>query len=428
LDSNGLCTICNATALIQSIPCTSDAVKFDNQSCVCVCSSLNCDLYNNGQVVNTSAFCACRQCHAGECYCGNGIVEPGEQCDVGTNSNPCCVQCQFTRNPCSDNNGCTDTDICNGNGTCIGNYKCPSSSTCASVSCDPNVGNCVTTNAPNTTICNGNRNLCQSRCLNGLCNNATTVCPPQNNASLCMTPVCQPSTGVCQLVPSNGVPCNDGNSCTSSDTCVKGVCTGVPIVCPQPTNPCLSSSCLLGTCVTNSLSNKPCDDLNACTVGDACVNGKCIPGIPTVCNSTGQCKLTYCNTSSGLCGSSNVPNVQNLTCDDGSICTTSDRCIDGECTGVKDPTTANATACCPTCSPAASASSVHTKTTAIFSAIGAAALLGAIAGAVFLVKKIRDSKITNPDTWDPDKFVAIGGNPLYKGSDKVVNNALYVGN
>jgi len=45
----------------------------------------------------------------------------------------------------------------------------------------------------------------------------------------------------------------------------------------------------------------------------------------------------------------------------------------------------------------------------------------------FLIKKIRNSKITNPDTWNPELFSSIGANPLYKGNQSVVNNRLYEG-
>jgi len=63
----------------------------------------------------------------------------------------------------------------------------------------------------------------------------------------------------------------------------------------------------------------------------------------------------------------------------------------------------------------------------IFGLVGAGALIGAIAGIAFLVKKIRDSKLLDPDTWDPDKFSSIGSNPLYKGSEKSVDNRMYEG-
>jgi len=64
----------------------------------------------------------------------------------------------------------------------------------------------------------------------------------------------------------------------------------------------------------------------------------------------------------------------------------------------------------------------------IFAIIGAAVLIGAIAGLAILIKKIRDSKLLNPDTWNPDTFSSIGSNPLYKGSEKTMDNALYDAN
>jgi len=57
----------------------------------------------------------------------------------------------------------------------------------------------------------------------------------------------------------------------------------------------------------------------------------------------------------------------------------------------------------------------------------ATAAVGAIVGLAFLIKKVRDSRLLDPDTWNPDTFSSVGANPLYKGSVHTVDNRLYEG-
>ena len=66
--------------------------------------------------------------------CGNGNVDPGEQCDDGnTVSGDCCsATCHFEplNQPCNDHNTCTTGEKCNGAGTCTGFTSCNTTLTC----------------------------------------------------------------------------------------------------------------------------------------------------------------------------------------------------------------------------------------------------------------------------------------------------------
>jgi cysteine-rich repeat protein len=66
--------------------------------------------------------------------CGNGIVEPGEQCDDGnTSSGDCCdSSCQFEGfgGPCDDGNACTIGDTCDGSGQCLAGSNAPDGTAC----------------------------------------------------------------------------------------------------------------------------------------------------------------------------------------------------------------------------------------------------------------------------------------------------------
>jgi hypothetical protein len=67
--------------------------------------------------------------------CGNGMVDPGEQCDDGANNGTpgsCCKSnCQFqpTGTSCNDNNPCTVGDFCKA-GACVGFASCHIGTTC----------------------------------------------------------------------------------------------------------------------------------------------------------------------------------------------------------------------------------------------------------------------------------------------------------
>jgi cysteine-rich repeat protein len=81
----------------------------------------------------------------------------------------------------------------------------------------------------------------------------------------------------CRLEP-DGQPCSDGSACTTSETCLGGVCRGgAPVTCDDG-NPCTADSCNPGTgCVFTpaGADGVPCDDGDACTEQDACGGGAC---------------------------------------------------------------------------------------------------------------------------------------------------------
>jgi len=355
-----------------------------------------------------------------------GKIEGSEQCDTGGVYKPCCINCTLVVS-CDDKDACTVGDTCDGtlNLTCRGNYNCGQNTECMTISCNSTNGTCIQTPRPDFTPCGGTNDLCLKRCVAGVCNVIPVVCPADNDTTDCYENKCISPTGICGPVVNVSLGCSDGNGCTINDRCVpSGVCTGTPKVCEQSPNVCINVTCRFGNCEPTLISGKVCNaDNDACTIGDVCVLGVCSPGTPRVCevDKDDVCHFSRCNAVTGECLTEPRPNYENITCDDLNICTRNDLCVNGTCIGDVDPNTQDTEQCAPI-----SPSAVN-NTIIIFSVAGAAALIGAIVGLAFLIKRIRDSNILSPDTWNPDTFSSVGANPLYKGNQKIVDNRLFEG-
>jgi hypothetical protein len=132
----------------------------------------------------------------------------------------------------------------------------------------------------------------------------------------------------------NGSPCDDGNACTVGDTCVNGICTGSPVICAPPDQCHTSGVCnpANGVCSNPARANgTACDDGNLCTQSDVCLSGVC-SGTPVTCTPSDQCHAAgTCNPGTGACSNPTRPNGS--ACDDGNACTQSDVCTNGICTG-----------------------------------------------------------------------------------------------
>ena len=123
-----------------------------------------------------------------------------------------------------------------------------------------------------------------------------------------------------------GTPCDDGNACTINDTCINGVCAGTPLVCDDG-NSCTTDSCDPATGCVYTNNSSPCDDLNPCTINDVCINGIC-KGTPVICDDGDPCTDDDCVPGVGCVFINN-----SSACDDGDPCTENDQCVNGVCQG-----------------------------------------------------------------------------------------------
>lgn len=224
-------TTCNANA--QYIMNPSSRANIQNFS---PCSVGNiCSLL--GQGLDTSCIQAPGQRSTlSTQQCGNGILEPGEECDAGPNGSQCCTsQCRLASGAQCD----------------------PATSACCSSSC---------TFAPSTQVC---RPSVDDRC---------------DSAETC--------TGTSAECPAD-VTKDDGSSCGSGLSCANGYCTSRDLQCQQAStgqlnfrSACSASnanSCQLTCQSPNSVNSclilqQPFIDGTSCGYGGRCENGECKSG------------------------------------------------------------------------------------------------------------------------------------------------------
>lgn len=149
---------------------------------------------------------------------------------------------------CDDGSACSVSDVCNGAGGCAGvGLTCDDGLACTVGSCNPVAGTCVHTLVPGNCI------------IDGACVAAGTV----NPAAQCE--VCDPLVSTSAWSPRTG-SCDDGNGCTTGDTCAAGACNpGVLTTCPDDGIACTASACVpaTGACETTVTTG--------CLIGGACI-------------------------------------------------------------------------------------------------------------------------------------------------------------
>lgn len=170
-------------------------------------------------------------------------------------------------------------------------------------------------------------------CVDGVCCDTACGGGATDDCSACSVAAGAPTNGVC--APLTGTACDDGNACTTIDTCQAGACVGGSSVVCQPLDDCHDA----GACApATGLCDNPakpdgsaCDDADACTQADACQGGVCIGGSPVACPAPDQCNdVAACDPATGACAV--TPKADATPCSDGDACTQGDTCQAGVCT------------------------------------------------------------------------------------------------
>ncbi len=336
---------CKAGACTGGTPkdCSADASKCVDTACNPVTGTCDKATKADGSKCDADgSLCTVDDvCQAGACIAGNAVdcAGSGDACNVAScdaKTGTCKTTPATKGTLCDDGEYCTDNDACDGSGKCVAGAARDCSGvadTCNTGTCDAKAQQCVKTPKSAGAACDdglfcNEGEACDGKgtCTGGkpkLC--ATT--------SSCLVPVCDDVKDACGSAPATkGTSCNDGDACSLTDTCDgAGACVGA--------NPkaCAGDACNDGTCdaKTGACGLKPkakgagCNDGNLCTQTDTCDGaGKCAGANPKTCAGD-ACNEGICSPESGNCGKK--PKIDGTACEDGSDCTSSDKCAAGVC-------------------------------------------------------------------------------------------------
>ncbi len=236
---------------------------------------------------------------------------------------------------CSDGNGCTVGDVC-ASAQCVPGplTVCNDDSVCTTDSCVTSTGKCKFDAAPfegGSCDADGSKCTVDDHCVAGKCAVGTTLlqCADSNP---CTDESCDSAKG-CVKTNNNNSCDYDGDPCTPLDTCKNGNCTLGPAKDCDDKNVCTLDKCdsATGNCVHPAKTDGAnCEDGDMCTSNDTCKAGACTSGVPTNCDDGDQCTLDSCSKTAGC---SNKTVADKTACSDGDACTYGDVCTAGQCAG-----------------------------------------------------------------------------------------------
>ncbi len=340
--------------------CTRDSQCIDSSPChKGVCAEGICTLK---PLAGVPGCCSTDEdCEDGD-DCTLDVCQADRSCGYGADKEAgCCLQ----NADCDDGDPCT-VDVCAGEtcdhlsgGCCTDDLGCDDGDPCTVDTCH---GGTCAFQPPTGACCRGDedcddgdpctRDSCVGgRCMSGTFDQCCSSAAECTGGSLCSTASCvdsvcvyQPVVGCC----SADTDCFDADGCTL-DVCNEGTCANPvkPNCCIHegqcPPRPCHSPSCVSQICVYAPvpgccLSNKDCDDSNACT-RDICREQRCsrqVSQLEGCCQSSSSCAPSPCREAECLshhCVFSEArPGccATDADCDDGDPCT-ANRCLEGNC-------------------------------------------------------------------------------------------------
>ena len=234
---------------------------------------------------------------------------------------------------------CQCDSLCVGEGDCCADYKalctkcaddaaCDDGKVCTVDVCDKVTGGCDHKPAANGTGCSdGNACTEKDACAAGACKGAPLSCDDGND---CSWDFCDKLAGCAHSDATGG--CDDGDACTDKDACKAGKCGGGVAKCDDA-NSCTKDVCdaKTGACKHDNLNDATaCDDGDVCTTFDTCNGGKCAAG-KGKCDDGNPCTTDACDAKTGAC--KNTAAADGIACNDGNNCTVATLCTKGQCVG-----------------------------------------------------------------------------------------------
>ena len=333
---------CNPTLLTCTPPSCTDGRKNGDETDV-DCGGSSCPQCANGQTCTQELDCQSHTCQmmpgcVGEpctmqCVTGgpgnlDGGPPPGDggpnagdagpnAGDAGPNagdagSAPVKCTAATAATTCNDHNPCTLDQCVPGGGEF--SWVC-GHTPLSDVPCDD--GNVCTAN-----------DTCQA----GVCTGTVVVCTASDQCHMAGT--CDLVKGCSNPTQPDGTSCEDGNACTTGDSCQDGTCTpGVGVTCTADQCHTAGLCDPVAGCPTPTpkANGATCDDGDGCTTGETCQMVNSTGGIPTNCTADNCHVAGYC-VSPGGCPEP-TPVDDGTVCNDGDACTTGDACVAGVCVG-----------------------------------------------------------------------------------------------
>ncbi|MBM4352202.1 MAG: hypothetical protein FJ109_00155 [Deltaproteobacteria bacterium] len=278
---------------------------------------------NDGKSCDDGKICTTgSHCVAGTCAGGIPLnCEDGNLCtDDSCDPVEGCIHLPNSL-PCEDGNPCTMKDTCEDAACSPGQpANCNDGNPCTDDSCDPTSG-CI--HQANAAPCDDG-NVCTTgdKCQNKGCKGIGIL--PCSDGNLCTDDSCDPTAG-CQHA-NNSLPCSDGNPCTPKDVCMDGACVGMGVKDCGDGNPCTDDACHPTQGCLHQPNTAACNDNNLCTTSDVCANGACTGTGLLACSDSNHCTDDSCNPAKGC-----IYTPNKTSCDDGNECTLGDVCKGGQC-------------------------------------------------------------------------------------------------
>ncbi len=369
-----LCKVNPATVVscpTAATPCTANACDPSDGKCKALPADAD-KVCNDGNPCTAGDKCQAGVCKGGSdtCVCGQD-----SDCDAKEDADLCngTLFCNLATQKCQVN---PKTVI-----------SCPSvdDSACAKNTCIAATGLCAMLSAKNGTGCSDDDACTEGDvCLGGKCAGGTDICKcktdvdcvAKDDGDLCNgSYFCNKPIGACQFNPSSVVQCQtvDDTACLKSVCQPKtGQCQKLPVELAKKQCEGVNCAWVLKKAGDPDLANVFCEEGNACTVGDECAQGVCVPGTYVCsCKSDAECQdeddgnlcngTPFCDKSTApatcknnpatviSCGSVDdseclkyqcvaktgkcqfTPVADFTPCNDGSNCTKNDGCVFGKC-------------------------------------------------------------------------------------------------
>lgn len=152
-------------------------------------------------------------------------------------------------------------------------------------------------------------------------------CLPCNcDDDVCTDDTCDPIAGCGYAF--NTAECDDGDACTTDDTCAAGACVGGAALACDDGDVCTDDGCDPDSGCTFTFNMAECDDGDACTTDDSCAEGACVGGPALACDDGDDCTNDSCDPASGC---ESVPAAADTAC---AVDSSGDACeAGGACDG-----------------------------------------------------------------------------------------------